>query len=73
MFKRKLTNYQGSWIELLRSLMSLYSGFVHIPDLSLEFGKMERFSRSRDALSLFDNFFGLLFVAVNLKIVPSIK
>ena len=33
MFKRKLTSYQGSWIEPLQSLMSLYLGFVHILDL----------------------------------------
>lgn len=33
MFKRKLTSYQGSWIEPSQSLMSLYLGFVQILDL----------------------------------------
>ena len=33
MFKRKLTSYQGSWIEPSQSLMSLYLGFAHLLDL----------------------------------------
>ena len=81
MSKRKLTNYQGSWIEPSQSLMSLSLGFVHILRFMFRILKVQiksayepsgtsglgNMKRPRDFYSPLD---GML---VHRRVTPSIK
>ena len=72
MFKRKLISYQGSLIERLLSLMSLYLGLVHVLDFICEhFGKCSNFL----VVVISKVYFSWLLIYVcclfNLKTIPS--